>query len=214
MLFPPAPVSACAPAELIRLVEVSHVDIQDDTQGFKVLGVPMCGRAYVKKALEGTSGKVEQFCEQLVDLYHPQMGFILLWQCCGTCRVVHLLRAMDTNETTCLVEAVDKWVMNSALAMLQPPARTQLTLPLRFGGCGLTRASDIASLALFAGRWTFDDKGYQQVYFSNALSAEVPESLLRLLKGCSTSASCTTSASKVLAGWQKIASLGKWWPKG
>ena len=123
MLFPPAPVSACAPAELIRLVKVSHVDIQDKNQGFKVLGVPMGGRAYVKKALEGTSGKVEQFCEQLVDLDHPQMGFILLWQCCGTCRVVHLLRAMDANKTTCSVEAVDEWVMNSALAMLRPPPR-------------------------------------------------------------------------------------------
>ena len=46
-------VSSCTREELSRfphLVEVSHVDIRDENQGFKVLGVPMGGRAYVQKA--------------------------------------------------------------------------------------------------------------------------------------------------------------------
>ena len=42
------------------------------------------------------------------------------------------------------------------LTILRAPcskvSRTQLTLPLRFGGCGLTRASDIAALASFTGK--------------------------------------------------------------
>ena len=163
-------VSSCAQAELSRfphLAEVSHVDIRDENQGFKVLGVPMGGDGYVKKALEETTGKVEQFCGQLVDLDHPQIGFILLRQCCGTCRVVHLLRAMDTKHTARLVEAVDQSVMGSALTMLRAPcgenARTQMTMPLRFTGCGLARASDIAPLAAFTGRWSFHDKGHEVV---------------------------------------------------
>ena len=104
--------------------------------------VPMGGSHYVKEALAETTGKVEHFCKQLVDLEHPKMGFILLRQRCGTCRVVHLLRAMDPNDTAQMVEAVDNAVMDSALAMLRAPcagqARVQLTLPLPFGGCGIT----------------------------------------------------------------------------
>ena len=179
-------VSSCTREELSRfphLVEVSHVDIRDENQGFKVLGVPMGGRAYVQKALEDTTAKMEEFCEQVVNLDHPQMGFILLRQCCGTCRVVHLLRAMDTNHTSRLVEAVDKSVMDSALRMLRTPcaenARTQITLPLRFSGCGLTRASDIAPLAAFTGRWSFYDKGSEQVHLPKALISEPPATLLR-----------------------------------
>ena len=130
-----------------HLAEVFLVDIREESQGFKVLGVPMGsvpmgGSHYVKEALAETTGKVEHFCKQLVDLEHPQMGFILLRQCCGTCRVVHLLRAMDPNDTAQMVEAVDNAVMDSALAMLRAPcagqARVQLTLPLPFGGCGIT----------------------------------------------------------------------------
>ena len=120
-----------------RLAEVTHIDIRDESKGFKVLGVPMGGSLYVKKALEETAETVAQFCDQVAALDHPQMGFILLRQCCGTCRVVHLLRALDTKESSALVEAVDKALMDSALAMLRAPcsevARTQLTLPLRRG---------------------------------------------------------------------------------
>ena len=109
-----------------------------------MLGVPLGGSAYVQRALEETTAKVEQFCGRLVDLDHPQMGFIVLRQCCGTCRVVHLLRAIDTKDTTRLVETVDKSVMDSSLAMLRAPcaenARTQLTLQRRFGGCGFRKS--------------------------------------------------------------------------
>ena len=146
----------------------------------------MGGSTYVRKALEETTAKVEHFCEQLVDLDHPQMGFLLLRQCCGACRVVHLLRAMDTNDTARLVEVVDKLVIYTALAMLRVPcaenARTQLTLPLRFGGCGLVRAGDIASLAAFTGRWSFYDKGRELVHLPKPLLSEPPDSLLRFLK--------------------------------
>ena len=60
------------------------LNLRDEHQGFKVLGVPMGSSVYVQKALEETTGKIQQFCERLVDLEHPQMGFILLRQCCGT----------------------------------------------------------------------------------------------------------------------------------
>ena len=109
-----------------------------------------------------------------------------LFNCCGACRVVHLLRATDTNDTARLVEVVDKLVIDTALAMLRVPcaenARTQLTLPLRFGGCGLVRAGDIASLAAFTGRWSFYDKGRELVHLPKPLLSEPPESLLRFLK--------------------------------
>ena len=182
-------VASGARTELSRfahLTEASLVDIRDEHQGFEVIGVPMDRSVSVQKALEETTGKVERFCEQLVDLEHPQMGFILLRQCCGTCRVIHLLRAMDNKHTARLVEAVDNSVMEAALAMLRAPcaenARTQLTLPLLFGGCGLARASDIAPLAAFTGRWSFHDQGYQLVHFPSALISEPPEALLPFLK--------------------------------
>ena len=181
-------VSSCAHGELSRfphLAEVFLVDIRDESQGFKVLGVPMGGSHYVKEALAETTGKVEHFCKQLVDLEHPKMGFILLRQRCGTCRVVHLLRAMDPNDTAQMVEAVDNAVMDSALAMLRAPcadqARVQLTLPLRLGGCGITRARDVAPLAAFTGRWAFHGKGCEQVHFPKAFILEPPNSPLRFL---------------------------------
>ena len=81
------------------------------------------------------------FCEQVVELEHQQMGFILLRQCCGSCRVVRLLRALDTKESHTLVEAVDRCIMDSTLAMLRAPcsdvARTQLMLPLRLAAVEL-----------------------------------------------------------------------------
>ena len=182
-------VTVCAQAEINRfpqLAEVSLVDIRDENAGFKMLGVPMGGSVYVKKALEETAAKVEQFCEQLINLDNPQIGFILLRQCCGTCRVVHLMRAMDTNDTARLVEAVDHAVMDSAMAMLRVPcaenARTQLTLPLRLTGCGLARATDIAPLAAFTGRWSFYEKGHELVHLPKALFSEPPDSTLRFLR--------------------------------
>ena len=181
-------VSSCATAELSVFPHwgaVSHVDIRDENQGFMVLGIPMGVHAYVKQALEETAAKVEHFWEQLVKLEHPQIGFILLRQCCGTCRVVHLLRSMDTDNTAPLVEAVEKSLVDAALAMLRVPcgenAGTQLTLPLRLAGCGLTRANDIASLAAFTGRWSFYDKGREAVHLPKAFIPEPPESLLRFL---------------------------------
>ena len=75
----------------------------------------MGGSAYVKKALEETAVKVDHFCEKVASLEHLQMGFILLRHCCGTCRVVHLLRAMDTKESSALAKAVDKSLMDSML---------------------------------------------------------------------------------------------------
>ena len=127
-----------------------------------------------------------KYCEKAAALDHPQMGFILLRQCCGTCRVVHLLRAMDTTATSALAEAVDNSVVEAALLMLRAPcsevARTQLTLPLRFGGCGLTRASDIASLASFTGKWAFQVSGSQLVHFPARFCADSSETLLRTLR--------------------------------
>ena len=198
-------VASCARTELSRsahLTEVSLVDIRDEHQGFKVLGVPMGGSVYVQKALEETPGKVQRFCEQPVDQGHPQLGFILMRQCCGTCRVVHLLRAMDNNDTARLVEAVDNSVMEAALAMLRAPcaenAQTQLTLPLLFGGCGLARASDIAPLAAFTGRWSFHDQGYQLVHFPSAVISEPPE--VALSERRSANSSSAISAPKSAAG--------------
>ena len=50
------------------------------------------------------------------------MGFILLRQCCGTFRVVHLLRALDTRDSKTLAKAVDKSMMDSPLTMLRAPS--------------------------------------------------------------------------------------------
>ena len=62
-----------------HLAEVAHVDISDEKQGFKVLGIPMGGKEYVKKAFEETAYKVAQFCEGVVS------WSILKWasSCCG-----------------------------------------------------------------------------------------------------------------------------------
>ena len=54
-----------------RLAEVTHVDLRDESKGFKMLGAPMGGSLYVKKALEETAEKVAQFCEQVAALDHP-----------------------------------------------------------------------------------------------------------------------------------------------
>ena len=89
------------------------------------------------------------------------------------------MRALETNKTSALAEAVDKSMMDSALAMLREPcpeaARTQVALPLRLSGCGLTRASDIAPLASFTGRWTFHVSGSQLVHFPATFCADTNE---------------------------------------
>ena len=106
-----------------HLAEVTHIGIRHESKGFKVLRVPMGGCLCVKKALEETAEKVAQFSQPVAALDHPQTGFIIffLQQCCGTCRVVHLLRALDTEESSALVETDGKTPMDSALPCVGPP---------------------------------------------------------------------------------------------
>ena len=72
-----------------------YVNITDEKQGFKVLGVPMGGKKFVKKALEETARKVAQFCEEVIKMEHPQM-----------------------DE---LIDSVNKLVMDSSVVMLRTP---------------------------------------------------------------------------------------------
>ena len=72
-----------------------YVNNTDEKQGFKVLGVPMGGKKFVKKALEETARKVAQFCEEVIKMEHPQM-----------------------DE---LIDSVNKLVMDSSVVMLRTP---------------------------------------------------------------------------------------------
>ena len=92
----------------------------------------MGGVDFVKQALQETAVKVKDCCDAVEQLDHPQMSFILLRQCNGTCRVVHLLRASTPAVSLELASIVDASMMETIQRIAQTPfsaaSMTQLIL--------------------------------------------------------------------------------------
>ena len=67
-----------------------------------MLGVPMGHPTYVLNELAKATHLVQEFCDRLIGLEHPQAAQLLLRFCCGACRVTLLLRTLlrDTMAET------------------------------------------------------------------------------------------------------------------
>ena len=136
-----------------NLAQVNVVNPASPASGFKVLGIPMGGAEFVETELARTVYDVRHFCERTLLLEHPQAALLLLRMCCGTCKVLHLLKVLPPDLADNLVLGTDETMMSAFTKLsgvpLVAPAKQQLTLPVRLGGFGLTRAAAIAPVAAF-----------------------------------------------------------------
>ena len=76
-----------------------------------------------------------------------------------------------------LAQAVDTKMFATLQRILGLPstssAAVQVSLPLKMGGLGFTRAVDLVSLAAFTSRWSFEWSGQLLVHFPPALFARL-----------------------------------------
>ena len=81
-----------------NLAQVTHVNPASATSRFKVLGIPMGGAEFIETELARTVDDVRKFCERTLLLEHPQAALLLLRMCCGTCKVLHLLKILPRRN--------------------------------------------------------------------------------------------------------------------
>ena len=145
-----------------RLAEETCTDIRDEEQNFRVVGVRLDGSPYVKKVLEKTAERSCTFLRTSSTSkgLHPSAAMLPnLRRGALASRARHQRFKFLGRDGRQTADA------HAAFAVPRAPCscvvRTQLTLPLRLEGCRITRASDVASLAAFTGKWAFHISGRQ-----------------------------------------------------
>jgi hypothetical protein len=109
-----------------------------------VLGIPVDHPASsdtTKKAWADAAAKIEKASSTITSLTDAQVAHHLLRSCLDGCKVNHLLRASDSYGSQDQVTGCSEVIMNAFEDILgtalNPQQRTQASLPLSSGGCGL-----------------------------------------------------------------------------
>jgi hypothetical protein len=110
------------------------------TSGMRILGTPVGRAPFVKSELAEVSAKIEAMLERLESLACPQSASLLLLNCLGACRIVHLLRTVPYAEGAVFAAKVRDLLKSAwGVVMGAPLAEVQWTLaslPVRLGGIG------------------------------------------------------------------------------
>ena len=177
--------TTCPEVSHPNLAQVTHIDPSSPAGGFKVLGIPMDGAQFVADELAHTVEQVSQFCARILQLEHPQAALLILRMCCGTCRVIHLLKILPAEMAETLSLDVDELMLNTFTkligSLLRPVAKQQFVLSIRYGGFGLTRAAALTPAAAFVGQWSFEERGRSLLNFHSDDGIPDWASLLRRL---------------------------------
>ena len=145
----------------------------------------MGGAEFIANELAHTLEDVRNFCARTLLLEHPQAALLLLRMCCGTCKVLHLLKILPPELAENISTDVDESMMNAFTKLIGVPlaatAKQQVALPVRLGGFGLTRATVLAPVAAFVGQWSFEERGRSLLNFPATDGAPDWPALLRHL---------------------------------
>ena len=141
-----------AAAAVGRLREVLPGCLWTPPASLALLGVPLTDDA-LGAALTASLATAELFCER-VGLVGSHRGLLLLRSSAGACKIMHILRGCDAESAHPLLEAYDSRIAEAAESLLNlsltETERTQASLPVSWGGLGLSNSTDLARPGLAA----------------------------------------------------------------
>ena len=116
--------------------------------GIKALGVPvvhpgnMVANAAARAVWAQRVGEVQRLCNALLNLPEPHVKFTLLRTCLDACKVNDLLRATPLIQAQAENERLSRVIRDAFEAIVGFPVTedqwTQITLPTRYGGLGVS----------------------------------------------------------------------------
>ena len=84
-------VTSATSTELFPMLRMMRYHPISDSEGIRVLGIPVGGKQYIQDFLSSVVGNVGNFCDAISTLRCSQIGASLLRHCSGACKVVHVL---------------------------------------------------------------------------------------------------------------------------
>ena len=179
---------ATEPVNLIlsgtRVPEHSGASIDD---GVVLLGIPSGGVEFIKDRLAELIASAKEYCSKLGELQDAQAALTLLRLCGGACRLVHFMRAVSPVLIASQLAEFDELIMETFTQCtgvhLDANSSMQVGLPVSMGGCGLTKAQDIAGAAWLAAQLAFHSRGAALLMVPNAMLGKVPIDLGEICRG-------------------------------
>ena len=139
------------------------------SEGITVLGVPVNypgSTAYAEVFWGALLAQLREATDKLTAQVDPQCAHHLLRKCLDGCKVTHLLRATDCYSCVPLADC-DEVLFGAFEDLLgcglDVPQRTQVSLPLKVGGCGLRIPSRVRPAARTAALASFYAGGAEAV---------------------------------------------------
>lgn len=131
-----------------------ELQVVPEDQGVVVLGVPVGPAAMVRDHhTHHFETQIRPLLKNLHRIGSTQLLMLLL-RYCAVPKLNHILRTTETELLTSVLDGLDDEVTATLRAMVDEPLtgnmRTIASLPFRMGGLGLTRAKDVAGVALMA----------------------------------------------------------------
>ena len=114
-------------------------------------GANIGGEEFIKNRLAELIASAKEYCSKLGELQDAQAALALLRLCGGTCRLVHFMRAVSPVLIASQLADFDVLILETFTQCtgvhLDANSSMQVGLPVSMGGCGLTKAQDIAGAA-------------------------------------------------------------------
>jgi hypothetical protein len=127
--------------------------------GIRVLGFPVehpASTSFRKGEVQSAVDRLEEACHVLTNLGDPHEEHILLRYCLDACRVMHFLRAIETDALNGPLQAAQRVIRKTWDDILGQPAVSdaqweQCCLPLRMAGLGVKDPITLQAPARIAG---------------------------------------------------------------
>ena len=143
------------------LQHLTVVPWQPDS-GVTCLGVPINypgSHARTTQAWDKATKVLEVTSKKVTDVTDAQTAHHLLRKCLDACKVNHLLRATDTYQAGLALQQCDDCILDTFDEIvgggLTPEERTQASLPLAVGGCGVRVPSAVRPAARISALLTY-----------------------------------------------------------
>ena len=130
------------------------VDIAINTSGIDILGTPIGTPDYVSACCMDKAKSGTELCSKLLELDDPQSSLLLLRHC-HVPSLNHLSRTVipeQLNKAALIHDDQTYRTFSSVMSLdvLDPDSWFQTCLPIRHGGCSLSKMQPVAPMALLA----------------------------------------------------------------
>ena len=98
-------VTSAISTELFPMLRMMRYHPISDSEGIRILGIPVGGKQYIQDFLSSVVVNVGNFCDAIATLRCSQIGAALLRHCSGECKVVHVLKCLNPRRSGMLPTA-------------------------------------------------------------------------------------------------------------